>query len=81
MGLEEAGFKTKAMVEINKWVSKTLRTNRPHWNVIEEDITKISQTGIQEYLTDVDEVDLLSGGYPCQSFSYAGNRLEAGLTI
>jgi len=75
LGLENAGFKTKATIEINKWAAKTLKTNRPHWNVIEEDITKISQLGIKNYLKDLETIDLLSGGYPCQSFSYAGKRL------
>jgi DNA (cytosine-5)-methyltransferase 1 len=74
LGLEEAGFKSQAVLEIDKWASKTLRTNRPNWNVIEGDITKISQEGIKKYLKDDAEIDLLSGGYPCQSFSYAGNR-------
>ena len=75
LGLEQAGFNTKATLEINKWAVKTLRTNRPNWNVIEGDIQRISQTGIKQYLKDNEEIDLLSGGYPCQSFSYAGNRL------
>lgn len=75
LGLEKAGFESKATLEINKWAVKTLKTNRPHWNVIEGDITKISQVGIKNYLKDSDDIDLLSGGYPCQSFSYAGNRL------
>ena len=74
LGLEQAGFKSQAVLEIDKWASQTLRTNRPHWNVIEGDITKISQEGIQKYLKNDEEIDLLSGGYPCQSFSYAGNR-------
>ncbi|HUH41637.1 MAG TPA: DNA (cytosine-5-)-methyltransferase [Sulfurimonas sp.] len=75
LGLEQAGFNTKATVEINKWATKTLKTNRPNWNIIEDDIQKISQVGIKQYLKDYEEIDLLSGGYPCQSFSYAGNRL------
>ncbi len=74
LGLEEAGFHTKAVVEIDKWACQTLRKNRPHWNVIEGDITQISKEGITKYLKDDAEIDLLSGGYPCQSFSYAGNR-------
>jgi len=74
LGLEKAGFVTKATVELDKWACKTLKTNRPNWNVIEGDITKISQEGIKKYLKDDEEIDLLSGGYPCQSFSYAGNR-------
>ena len=38
LGLEQAGFNTKMAVENNKWAVKTLKKNRPHWNVIEEDI-------------------------------------------
>ena len=75
LGLEQAGFETKALLEIDKWACETLRKNRPHWNIIQDDITKISQTGIKQYLKDNEKIDLLSGGYPCQSFSYAGNRL------
>ncbi len=75
LGLEQAGFETKLLLEIDKWACETLRKNRPNWNIIQEDITKVSQTGIKQHLKDGSEIDLLSGGYPCQSFSYAGNRL------
>jgi len=75
LGLEQAGFETKAVLEIDKWACETLKKNRPHWNIIQGDITKISKSGIKKYLKDDKEIDLLSGGYPCQSFSYAGNRL------
>jgi len=75
LGLEQAGFKTKLTVEINKWANKTLKKNRPNWNIVQEDITKISENGIKNYLKDNQEIDLLSGGYPCQSFSYAGKKL------
>jgi DNA (cytosine-5)-methyltransferase 1 len=75
LGLEQAGFETKAVVEIDKWACKTLRKNRPNWNIIEDDIKKISSTGISKYINLDKELDLLSGGYPCQSFSYAGKKL------
>ena len=75
LGLEQAGFNTKITVEINKWAIKTLKANRPNWNNVEEDIKKISENGIKKYLNDHQEIDLLSGGYPCQSFSYAGKKL------
>ena len=75
LGLEQAGFITKGAVEINKWAVKTLKRNRPHWNIIQEDIQIVVQKGIKNYLKDNDEIDLLSGGYPCQSFSYAGKKL------
>lgn len=76
LGLEEAGFDAIGLVEINKYASQTLKKNRPNWNVINEDIEKISQLNLEEYFhIKKGELDLLSGGAPCQSFSYAGKRL------
>ncbi|MCX6052461.1 MAG: DNA cytosine methyltransferase [Campylobacterales bacterium] len=75
LGLECAGFSTKAVLENNKWACETLRKNRPEWNVVEEDVIKIADDGIGKYLNFEGEIDLLSGGYPCQSFSYAGKKL------
>jgi len=75
LGLEKAGFDTKLTLENNKWACETLRKNRPHWNIIENDIIKIADIGIKKYLNFDGKVDLLSGGYPCQAFSYAGKKL------
>ncbi len=75
LGLEQAGFNTQLTVEIDKWAVETLKYNRPNWNVLQGDIQEISKNGIKQFLNANDEIDLLSGGYPCQSFSYAGNRL------
>lgn len=76
IGMEKAGFTSVGLVEFDKHASQTLRINRPQWNVIEEDITKItsSANGIYDYIPSNIEVDLLSGGYPCQAFSYAGKK-------
>ncbi|EKN69137.1 Modification methylase [Neobacillus bataviensis LMG 21833] len=74
LGLEEAGFETAAAIEINKHACSTLRTNRPNLNVIEGDIAEIVKEGIRNYIGD-EEIDLLSGGYPCQAFSFAGKKL------
>jgi len=73
-GLEKAGFKTVGLVEIDKYAAGTLRLNRPNWNVIENDIIEVANQGIYNYISNNIEVDLLSGGYPCQSFSYAGQK-------
>lgn len=75
LGLEEAGFNEVGLVEIDRNACNTLRRNRPNWNVIEHDVVQVAERGIRTYLPDGIEVDLLSGGYPCQSFSYAGRRL------
>ncbi|WP_210114554.1 DNA (cytosine-5-)-methyltransferase [Weissella confusa] len=73
LGLEQAGFEDVGLIEIDKYASATLRKNRPNWNVIEEDITKIND--VYEYIGKGTNVDVVSGGFPCQTFSYAGKRL------
>ena len=76
LGLEQAGFNNVGLVEIDKNAAATLKLNRPKWNVIEGDITTITeeQEGRWNYIPKGIEIDLLSGGYPCQAFSYAGKR-------
>ena len=38
LGLEQAGYRHSALVEIDKYSCNTLRHNRPAWIVLEEDI-------------------------------------------
>lgn len=77
LGLERAFFKTLGAIENNPQAVETLLTNRPHWNVLEEDINLVAEKGIQNIpeFKNINNVDLLSGGYPCQSFSFAGKGL------
>lgn len=70
LGLEKAGFKHEALIEIDKYATKTLRENFDKEKVIEADITKLNP----EELLISNNIDLISGGAPCQSFSYAGLR-------
>lgn len=76
LGLEQAGFETIGLVEYDKNAAETLRLNRPNWFVINDDIANVTNNNLEE-LFDIkkNELDLLSGGAPCQSFSYAGKRL------
>ncbi|MDI9858532.1 DNA (cytosine-5-)-methyltransferase [Flectobacillus rhizosphaerae] len=69
IGLEQAGIECTALNEIDKWACETLRRNRPHWNVLEGDIKSFN---FSEYHN---QVDLVTGGFPCQAFSYAGKKL------
>lgn len=69
IGLEKAGIKCTALNEIDKWACQTLRKNRPHWKVLEGDIKSFNFTQYNG------EVDIVTGGFPCQSFSYAGKKL------
>lgn len=76
LGLEKAGFAHIGLIEIDKSSVKTLLANRPNWNVICDDIAEISSCDLEsKFNIKIKELDLLSGGSPCQSFSYAGKRL------
>lgn len=76
LGIENAGFKTIGCVEFDKDACQTLRINKPEWRVIEDDIANISKLDLEEYFSiKRGKLDLLSGGAPCQAFSYAGKKL------
>jgi len=69
VGLEKAGLNCIALNEIDKWACQTLRTNRPKWNVLEGDIKSF------DFSKYKNKVDVVTGGFPCQAFSYAGKKL------
>jgi len=67
IGLENAGLKNNMLIEIDNHCVDTLKKNRPNWNVVHKDIKDIDFRGLY--------VDIVTGGFPCQSFSYAGKKL------
>ena len=70
LGIEKAGFKTLGLIEFDKDAAESLKTNRPNWRVIHDDIANISCMDLAEYFgIRKGELDLLSGGAPCQAFS------------
>ena len=72
LGMEQAGLKHIMLNEQDNYACATLKRNRPLWNVIENDIHKI------DFKKYANSVDLLTGGFPCQAFSHAGNRCGFG---
>jgi DNA (cytosine-5)-methyltransferase 1 len=63
-----AGFSHVAAIDNDADACLTLSRNRPHWQVIEQDIANIDGRNFRG-------VDLLAGGVPCPPFSIAGRQL------
>jgi len=69
LGLEQAGIHHSLLNEVDKWACQTLRKNRPDWNVVEGDVRNI------DFAPYKDKIDVVTGGFPCQAFSFAGKKL------
>ena len=68
IGLEQAGFRHEALVEIEQDFAKTLKINRANWNVFAQDMNSFDGRPYKG-------VELLAAGLPCPPFSIAGKQL------
>lgn len=63
----QAGFEIAWANEVDSDACKTYRFNFPQVNLIENDIRKVD-------FADLEEVDVIAAGFPCQPFSVCGKQ-------
>jgi len=69
LGFEQAGFNTAWAVEVNEHAATTYASNLPHVRLLTKSVVDVSVSG-----DGLEPVDVLHAGFPCQSFSQAGER-------
>jgi DNA (cytosine-5)-methyltransferase 1 len=69
LGFEQAGFTHVGLVELDGHACRTLRFNRPEWNVLEENLNYFDARPFRG------RVDVVAAGLPCPPFSKAGKQL------
>lgn len=67
LGFMQAGFEVKWANEYDKSACKTYRLNFPGHKLYERDVCKLDPN-------ELGYVDIITSGFPCQSFSVAGYR-------
>ena len=71
LGMEAAGHQCIGFCEIDKFARASYKAIHDTKGEIElHDITTVSD----EFIQSIGHVDVICGGFPCQSFSIAGNR-------
>ncbi|UGT66113.1 DNA (cytosine-5-)-methyltransferase [Nocardia gipuzkoensis] len=79
LGLERAGFEHELAIELDDTAVKTLKKNRPKWDIRQGDVADITVWNPADYAPTPERraIDLLAGGVPCPPFSIAGKQLGA----
>jgi len=80
LGLEKAGFRTIACIEIDKYARASIEANRPKRKLLPTgDISEVAETlSPRDLGIRLRQLGVLAGGPPCQPFSKAAEWSENG---
>ncbi len=75
-GFRAAGIETVAAVEYVDSCAETYHANHPHVSVIVDDIRQVTNAQIKKIILDkgLSRIDVVSAGFPCETFSTAGSK-------
>ena len=76
LGFELAGLPPTLVNDVDKNCCETIRLNRPELSLVTECISYLTADKLRKVRKYDDEVHLMIGGPPCQSFSSGGNRMS-----
>lgn len=71
-GFKRAGIETLWAIDVDEKVEQTYSLNYPEYQFIRDDVYNVA--GRMAGGSKLQSVDVLHAGFPCQSFSQAGNR-------
>ena len=74
LGMINSGIDVVAYVENNKEAIKTHNKNFKNCKLLGEDVADITDEDLQPY---VGKIDIIFGGFPCQSFDDSGVYSES----
>ncbi|MGW5467071.1 DNA cytosine methyltransferase [Streptomyces sp. JL3001] len=77
LGLERAGFEPRLLLDDDEDAVQTLRTNRPHWNVLHTDLLDFDPKDHRESY----DVDLLAAGLPRVKSSATVKRADSDVEV
>ena len=72
-GFQMEGYNVLLGVDNNKTSLETFKKNHIGSEILELDLTNLSNSGLSQYFNR-DEIDVVVGGPPCQGFSLSGPR-------